>query len=177
MVRAWVPIPPVFCRKSAQSIENKGKEIKKERQESSRVCKGLEGKEIEEVEEVRKFRTGGKCEAGAGETKVRRTFTGHDTTDCRSCQYIKWVLVFKDWAQRAATSRRRDRGANETGSRLARILKANAALPTCGIIVGTQVCHFRKLDRAGRALHLGGETSRGGGWLHKGGSRVKPCQA
>ena len=55
--------PRVFCRKSPQSIENKGRELGKERQESSRVRKRLEGKEIEEVEEVKGF---GQGDAGAG---------------------------------------------------------------------------------------------------------------
>jgi hypothetical protein len=36
---------------------------------------------------------------GACETKIKRVFTSYDRTDCRSCQYIKWVLVFRDWAQ------------------------------------------------------------------------------
>src|SRR5258708_23790726 len=37
------PHPRVFWEKSAQSIENKGWEVEKERQESSRVRKRLEG--------------------------------------------------------------------------------------------------------------------------------------
>jgi len=54
--RGWrldTPHPRVFWEKSAQSIENKGREVEKERQESSRVRKRLEGKEIEDVEEVK----------------------------------------------------------------------------------------------------------------------------
>ena len=39
--------------------------------------------------------------AGDAETKVRRTFTTYDRTSCRICQYIKWVLVFRVWAQKA----------------------------------------------------------------------------
>jgi len=36
-----------------------------------------------------------------GEMKVGRVFTNYDTTNYRSCQYIKWVLVFGGWAQKA----------------------------------------------------------------------------
>ncbi len=79
----------MFCEKSAQSIENKGREVEKQRQESSRVRKRLEGKEIEEVEEVKEFKKGVMLGQGAGETRVRRAFTSYDRTDCRSCQYIK----------------------------------------------------------------------------------------
>ena len=44
-------IPPrVFCRKSAEVIENKGRESEKEHKESLRVRKRKEVKEIEEVE-------------------------------------------------------------------------------------------------------------------------------
>src|SRR5713226_5496877 len=67
------PHPRVFWEKSPQSIENKGREVGKE---------GLLGR-------------------GAGETKLWRVFTSDDRTDCRSCQSIKWVLVFRDWAQKA----------------------------------------------------------------------------
>ena len=42
--------PRVFCKKSAEVIENKGREPQKERQESLRVRKRKEIKEIEEVE-------------------------------------------------------------------------------------------------------------------------------
>ncbi len=44
--------PPVFLQKSAEVIENKGRESKKERKEKSRVRKRKEVKEIEEVKEV-----------------------------------------------------------------------------------------------------------------------------
>ncbi len=42
--------PRVFCRKSAEVIENKRREWEKERKERSRVRKRKEVKEIEEVE-------------------------------------------------------------------------------------------------------------------------------
>ena len=46
-----VGMPPrVFCRKSAEVIENKGREPEKERKERKRVRKRKEVKEIEEVE-------------------------------------------------------------------------------------------------------------------------------
>src|SRR5713101_6338631 len=48
--------PRVFCQKSAEVIENKGRESEKERQESLRVRKRKEIKEIEEVREVRSAR-------------------------------------------------------------------------------------------------------------------------
>ncbi len=41
--------PRVFCRKSAEVVENKGRESEKERQESLRVRKRKELKEIEEI--------------------------------------------------------------------------------------------------------------------------------
>src|SRR5712692_11912930 len=44
--------PRVFCRKSAEVIENKRRESEKERQESLRVRKRKEAKEIEEVKEI-----------------------------------------------------------------------------------------------------------------------------
>src|SRR6266849_230505 len=44
--------PRVFCKKSAEVIENKRRESEKERQESLRVRKRKEAKEIEEVKEV-----------------------------------------------------------------------------------------------------------------------------
>jgi hypothetical protein len=43
---------------------------------------------------------GSGCKANGRESKVRRVFTGYDTKDYRNCQYIKWVLVFRDWARR-----------------------------------------------------------------------------
>ena len=36
---------------------------------------------------------------GLGGTTVLQGFTGHDRACYPSCQYIKWVLVFSDWAQ------------------------------------------------------------------------------
>jgi len=110
------PHPPVFCKKSLQNIENKGRELGKERQERSGVRKRLEGKEIEEVEEVKGFAC---CDAAGGVPAerelinhalpsplfsqvlilkgvssaavwwVRRVFTSHNRTDYRNCQYIK----------------------------------------------------------------------------------------
>jgi hypothetical protein len=100
-MREQPPHPRVFWEKSPQSIENKGREVGKERQESSRVRKRLEGKEIEEVEERKEVGKEVLLGRGAGETKLRRVFTSDDRTDCRSCQSIKWVLVFRDWAQKA----------------------------------------------------------------------------
>ncbi len=44
--------PRVFCRKSAEVVENKGREWEKERKERSRVRKRKEVKEIEEAKEV-----------------------------------------------------------------------------------------------------------------------------
>ena len=78
----------MFCEKSVQSIENKGREFEKERQESSRVCKRLEGKEIEEVEEMKEVKRGAMLGRGAGETMARRVFTSYDRSDCLSCQYL-----------------------------------------------------------------------------------------
>jgi hypothetical protein len=54
--REGIPHPPVIWKKSLQSIENKGKQQEKERQESSRDGKGLQGKEIEEIEERKEVR-------------------------------------------------------------------------------------------------------------------------
>ncbi len=78
----------MFCEKSVQSIENKGREVEKERQESSRVCKRLEGKEIEEVEVTKECRRRVTLGPGDGRTKLRRVFTSYDRTDCLSCQYL-----------------------------------------------------------------------------------------
>jgi hypothetical protein len=93
------PHPRVFLKKSPQSIENKARVLEKDRQERLRVRKRLEGKEIEEVEEVEEFRKRVLLARGAGETMVRPILTGYDRIDCRTCQYLKWVLVFRDWAQ------------------------------------------------------------------------------
>ena len=48
---SFAEVPPrrVFCRKSAEVVENKGRGPEKERKERSRVRKRHEGKEIEEV--------------------------------------------------------------------------------------------------------------------------------
>src|SRR6266851_4390545 len=48
--------PRVFCKKSAEVIENKGSGREKERKERKRVRKRKEAKEIEEVEERRSTR-------------------------------------------------------------------------------------------------------------------------
>jgi hypothetical protein len=58
-----------------QSIENKGREVEKERQESSRVRKRLEGKEIEEAEEMKELKRGELLGPGTAETKLKRVFT------------------------------------------------------------------------------------------------------
>ena len=79
----------MFWEKSLQSVENKGRECEKERQESSRVRKQLEGKGIEEVEEVKELGTEVVVEGDGGETIVWRVFTGYDTKNYRSCQDIK----------------------------------------------------------------------------------------
>ena len=69
--------------------------------------KRLEGKEIEEVEEVKGIGLRRLLGRGAGETMVCRVFTSYDRTDYLNCQCIKWVLVFRDWAQDALWIRRR----------------------------------------------------------------------
>ena len=65
-----------------------------------RGCNGLEAKEIEEVEGESEFGRGTLVRRGAGETMLRRVFTNYNRPDYLSCQYIKWVLVFRYWAQR-----------------------------------------------------------------------------
>jgi len=40
------PYPPVFCKKSPQTIENKGREVEKESKEISRVRNGISEKEL-----------------------------------------------------------------------------------------------------------------------------------
>ncbi len=104
------PHPRVFWEKSAQSIENKGREVGKKRQESSRVRKRLEGKEIEEVELMKEFKRGAWLGRGAGKTKLRRVFTSDARTDYRNCQYLNWVPVFRDWAQSRARAGVGDKG-------------------------------------------------------------------
>src|SRR5713101_6331177 len=99
------PHPRVFWEKSAQSIENKGREVGKERQESSRVRKRLKGKEIEEVERMKEFTRGAWLGWGAGETMGRRVFTSDARADYRNCQYLNWVPVFRDWAQNSESIR------------------------------------------------------------------------
>src|SRR5260370_21199475 len=109
------PHPPGFSEKSLQSIENKGRTFRKERQESSRVRKRLEVKEIEEVGNARLikhapllplfFISVDSKPVGRGPVCSVRVFTSYDRADCRSCQYIKWVLVFRDWAQTKAGAR------------------------------------------------------------------------
>ncbi len=59
----------------------------------------MEPKKIEKVEGGKGVRKRGLVRWVADETMVKRLFTGYDRTDYLSCQYIKWVLVFKDWAQ------------------------------------------------------------------------------
>jgi hypothetical protein len=83
------PHPRVFWEKSLQAIENKGRELGKERQERSRVRKGLERKEIEEVEVEKEFRRGEMPWRDAGETRVRQVVTNYDRTGYQNCQYIK----------------------------------------------------------------------------------------
>ena len=72
-----------------QSVENKGREREKERQESSRVRKRLKEKGIAEVEEVKELGKRVMLERGAGEATVRQVFTSDDTKDYRNCQDIK----------------------------------------------------------------------------------------
>jgi hypothetical protein len=43
-----VPPPRVFCKKSPQTIENKGHGRKKERQEKTRACKLLTTRDLQE---------------------------------------------------------------------------------------------------------------------------------
>jgi hypothetical protein len=47
----------VFCRKSAEVVENKGRASQKERKERKRVRNSKEAKEIEEVEEFEEQRS------------------------------------------------------------------------------------------------------------------------
>ncbi len=81
MERRGVPPPRVFLQKSAQALENKRQQLKKERQESSRVRKRLEEKEIEEVELMKEFKREVWLGWGAGEAMGKRVFTSDDTKD------------------------------------------------------------------------------------------------
>ncbi len=67
---------PVFCKKSAEVIENKGSEFEKERKEKSRVRKRKEAKEIEEVKEVE----------GGNAARLVRDNTRNGATDLDGCQ-------------------------------------------------------------------------------------------
>ena len=49
---ARVPPPPAFWKKRLEAIENKGRELKKEGEETQRGGKWKEVKEIEEVKET-----------------------------------------------------------------------------------------------------------------------------
>ena len=51
------PHPRVLCRKSAEVVENKGRESEKERKERKRVRNPKEAKEIEEVEKFEEQRS------------------------------------------------------------------------------------------------------------------------
>jgi hypothetical protein len=51
------PPPRVFCRKSAEVVENKGREPQKERKEGKRVRNPKEAKEIKEVEKFEEQRS------------------------------------------------------------------------------------------------------------------------
>ncbi len=51
------PHPRVFCRKSAEVVENKGRESEKERKERKRVRNPKEAKEIEEVDKFEEQRS------------------------------------------------------------------------------------------------------------------------
>src|SRR5712692_2206023 len=65
--------PRVFCKKSPEAVENKGRESEKERKERLRVRKRKEAKEIEEVEE-------------RPATRSVRDNTRKGTTDLDVCQ-------------------------------------------------------------------------------------------
>ncbi len=68
--------PRVFCKKSAEVIENKGRESRKERKERSRVRKRKEVKEIEEVKDVE----------GENPARFVRDNTRNGTIDLAVCQ-------------------------------------------------------------------------------------------
>ena len=60
------PIPPVFCKKSPQTIENKGREVEKESKEISRVRNGMSGKELGSFSTLRPACRAGRCPDAAG---------------------------------------------------------------------------------------------------------------
>ena len=68
--------PRVFCRKSAEVIENKGSVCEKERKEKLRVRNRKEAKEIEEVKEIE----------GEDPARFVRDNTRNDTTGLDVCQ-------------------------------------------------------------------------------------------
>jgi hypothetical protein len=71
--------PPVFWKKSVQTIENKGREGEKDDEEHSRARKELEGKDIEELKTIRYFK--GSMTAARGKGAVKRVFTREDTNN------------------------------------------------------------------------------------------------
>jgi hypothetical protein len=68
--------PPVFCKKSAEAVENKGSRREKERKEKSRARKQKEAKEIEEVKEAE----------GEHPARFVRVNTRNGNTDLDGCQ-------------------------------------------------------------------------------------------
>ena len=66
----------VFCKKSAEVIENKGSVCEKERKEKLRVRNRKEAKEIEEVKEI----------GGEDPARFVRDDTRNNTTDPDICQ-------------------------------------------------------------------------------------------
>ena len=68
--------PPVFLQKSAEVIENKGREPEKERQKSLRARKRQEVKEIKEVEEVKEQRSASFVRRSSESIGVRRWVRG-----------------------------------------------------------------------------------------------------
>jgi hypothetical protein len=79
----------VFWKKRLQSIENKGCELQKERQESSRGAKPLRTEGLVEIEEVEKVRKAARSDGVDDKRRDWRVFTGYDTKNYRICQYIK----------------------------------------------------------------------------------------
>jgi hypothetical protein len=51
------------------------------------------------MELMKEFKRGALLRRGGGEAIVWRVFTSYDRTDCRNCQYLYVVLLFRDWAQ------------------------------------------------------------------------------